>query len=45
MLKKQARVRRDVMMFSHYLKYETKEKARVMSQRVSHLSSRGVVKL
>ncbi len=31
MLKKQARVRRDVMMFSHYLKYETKDRVKVMS--------------
>lgn len=30
MLKKQARVRRDVMMFSHYLKYETKERIKII---------------
>ena len=30
MLKKQARVRRDVMMFSHYMKYETKERIRIL---------------
>ena len=30
MLKKQARVRRDVMMFSHYLKYETRENIHIL---------------